>query len=405
LPLNHSNLSTDHETPLHYTRRFCRSQPAGERGRCRLGPAAPGLAGSRDRRPYGFNVIRLRRLMQAGADDEKKGVVALARRLLAAVLVLAMLVVIPVIAHAQARYVLRFNHVLGPNHPYHAGFELWAQRVAERTNGNLQILVFHSAQLGVEEDILEQIRQGVPVGQNTDSARLANYIPAIGVMNGPYFVESVEDVVRLSELPLVQQWIDQLASRYGIRVLSFQWVQGFRHFMTNKPIRQPGDLNGLRIRTPPAPVWQESVRALGAVPTALNFGDIYPGLQQGVVDGAELVYDNIIDGSLYEVLKYVNETKHFLLINFLVISEQWFRSLPAEYQRILVEEANRAGLETSYRIMENTARVRERVKELGMTIVTDVDLDAFRKAGEAAYERLGLAEVRAEIYRQLGRTP
>ncbi|MBO8141732.1 MAG: TRAP transporter substrate-binding protein DctP [Firmicutes bacterium] len=320
-------------------------------------------------------------------------------------LLVALVVLAGTSVDAQPRYVLRFNHVLGPNHPYHAGLERWAERVFERTNGDLQILVFHSSQLGVEEDILEQIRQGVPVGQNTDSARLANYVPAIGVMNGPYFVESIEDVVALKDLPVVQGWIDELAEKYGIRVLSFTWVQGFRHFMTNKPIRHPSDLAGLRIRTPPAPIWQESVRALGAVPTALNFGDIYPGLQQGAVDGAELVYDNIIDGSLYEVLKYVNETGHFLLINFEVISEQWFRSLPEEYQQILVEEADRAGLETSYAIQENTARVKEEVQRLGMTIVEDVDLEAFRIAGEAAYERLGLAEVRAELYRQLGRTP
>lgn len=329
----------------------------------------------------------------------------MSRKLSAVMLLVALVVLAGTSVDAQPRYVLRFNHVLGPNHPYHAGLERWAERVFERTNGDLQILVFHSSQLGVEEDILEQIRQGVPVGQNTDSARLANYVPAIGVMNGPYFVESIEDVVALKDLPVVQGWIDELAEKYGIRVLSFTWVQGFRHFMTNKPIRHPSDLAGLRIRTPPAPIWQESVRALGAVPTALNFGDIYPGLQQGAVDGAELVYDNIIDGSLYEVLKYVNETGHFLLINFEVISEQWFRSLPEEYQQILVEEADRAGLETSYAIQENTARVKEEVQRLGMTIVEDVDLEAFRIAGEAAYERLGLAEVRAELYRQLGRTP
>lgn len=334
----------------------------------------------------------------------REGIVSMPRKLAIAVLAIIGLL-IGTSVQAQPRYVLRFNHVLGPNHPYHAGLQEWAERVAERTNGDLQILVFHSSQLGVEEDILEQIRQGVPVGQNTDSARLANYVPAIGVMNGPYFVESIEDVVALRDLPMVQEWIEEIANTYGIRVLSFTWVQGFRHFMTNKPIRHPSALSGLRIRTPPAPIWQESVRALGAVPTALNFGDIYPGLQQGAVDGAELVYDNIIDGSLYEVLDYVNETGHFLLINFEVVSERWFRSLPEEYQRILVEEADAAGLATSYRIQENTAKVREEVQRLGMTIVTDIDLDAFRQAGLAAYERLGLADVRADIYRQLGRTP
>src|SRR5690606_25286849 len=108
----------------------------------------------------------------------------------------------------------------------------------------------------------------VPVGQNTDSARMGNYVPEIAVMNGPYFVESLEEVWALNDLPMVQEWIDKLANEYGIRVLSFNWVQGFRHFMTNKPISKPADLAGLKIRTPPAPIWQESVRALGAVPTA-----------------------------------------------------------------------------------------------------------------------------------------
>jgi len=329
----------------------------------------------------------------------------MARKLIGSVVLAALVVgLIGSMALAkQPTYVLRFNHVLGPNHPYHAGLQKWAERVYERTNGDLQILVFHSSQLGVEEDILEQIRQGVPVGQNTDSARMGNYVKDIAVMNGPYFVESIEEVLKLNDLPIVKQWIDRLANEFGIRVLSFNWVQGYRHFMTNKPIRRPEDLRGQRIRTPPAPIWQESVRALGAVPVAVNFGDIYPALQQRAIDGAELVYDNIIDGSLYEVLRYVNETKHFLLINFEVVSEKWFRSLPAEYQQILVEEADRAGLETSRFIEANTARVREEVQRRGMTIITDIDYDAFRKAGEAAYERLGLAEVRRELYQQLGK--
>ncbi len=329
----------------------------------------------------------------------------MARKLIGSVVLAALVVgLIGSMALAkQPTYVLRFNHVLGPNHPYHAGLQKWAQRVYERTNGDLQILVFHSSQLGVEEDIIEQIRQGVPVGQNSDAARMGNYVKDIAVMNGPYFVESIEEVVKLNELPIVKQWIDRLANEFGIRVLSFNWVQGYRHFMTNKPIRRPEDLRGQRIRTPPAPIWQESVRALGAVPVAINFGDIYPALQQKAADGAELVYDNIIDGSLYEVLRYVNETKHFLLINFEVVSEKWFRSLPAEYQKILVEECNRAGLETSYLIQENTAKVREEVQRRGMTIITDIDYDAFRKAGAAAYEKLGLAGVRQELYKQLGK--
>lgn len=171
--------------------------------------------------------------------------------------------------------------------------------------------------------------------------------------------------------------------------------------MTNKPIKTPADLKGMRIRTPPAPIWQESVRALGAVPTALNFGEIYTALQQGAVEGAELVYDNITAGKLYEVLKYVDETGHFLLINFQVISNKWFNKLPAEYQKILVEECDNAGLETSYQIEKNTEAVKKIVQQKGMTVVSDLDLNAFKEAGKKAYEVLNLMEAREQVFKEL----
>ena len=111
----------------------------------------------------------------------------------------------PSIAPAQApkTYTLKFNHVLGPKEPYHQGFMTWAKRVEERTKGGLKIDVFHSAQLGREEDIIEQIRQGANIGQNTDSARMGNYVPGIAVMNGPYFAETLEDVAKLRKSPTV----------------------------------------------------------------------------------------------------------------------------------------------------------------------------------------------------------
>ncbi|MBC7336780.1 MAG: C4-dicarboxylate ABC transporter, partial [Clostridia bacterium] len=75
-------------------------------------------------------------------------------------------------AFAAPKYTLKFNHVLAPTEPYHEGFLKWAKAVEEKTKGDLKIEVYHSAQLGVEEDILEQIRAGANIGQNTDSARM-----------------------------------------------------------------------------------------------------------------------------------------------------------------------------------------------------------------------------------------
>ena len=306
-------------------------------------------------------------------------------------------------AQAQPKHSLKFNHVLGPKEPYHQGFLDWAKAVEARTKGGLKIEVFHSSQLGKEEDIIEQIRQGANIGQNTDSARMGNYVPGIAVMNGPYFVETLEDVAKLRKAPTVMKWQAELAGEFGLKVVSFNWVQGYRHFFTNKPVRKPEDLKGLRIRTPPAPIWQESIRALGATPVAMNFGDMYPGLQQRAIDGVELVYNNIPGGRFYEVLKFASETRHIMLINFEVVSAKWFDGLPKEYQAALVEEADKAGAATSKRIFKLEDEVEQQLKKRGMTIVEDVDLAAFRKAGEKAYEVLNIKTAKDAVYKEIGK--
>lgn len=306
-------------------------------------------------------------------------------------------------AGAQETHTLRFNHVLGPSEPFHQGFLKWAERVKERTDGGLQMEVFHSSQLGVEEDIIEQIRQGANIGQNTDAARLGNYVPGIAVVNGPYFAESPEEAFALADSPTMQEWQKELAEQHGLKVVCFDWVQGKRHFFTNREVRTPQDLNGLRIRTPPAPIWQESIRALGAEPVAMNFGDVYPGLQQRAIDGAELVYPNIAAANLNEVLKYANETGHILLVNFQVVSSEWFDGLPEEYQTALVEECRNAGQETSAAIQEAAEEAKRTLRERGMTIIEDVDLDAFRQAGQKAYDVLGLTEAKNKVQQEIGK--
>ena len=308
-------------------------------------------------------------------------------------------------AFGQPKYVLKFNHVLGQKEPYHQGFLNWAKAVDEKTKGGLKIEVFHSAQLGVEEDILEQIRAGANIGQNTDSARMGNYVPGVACLNGPYFAENLAEVEKLTKAPTIKGFHDELANKHGMKVLSFSWVQGYRHFFTNKMVRNPEDLKGLRIRTPPAPIWQESVRALGATPVALAFGDMYPALQQKVMEGVELVYNNIPAGRFYEVLKYVSETHHIMLVNYEVISSKWFNALPADYQKILVEECDKAGIETSKLIMD---KLEKEVKadlttKRGMIVVDNVDIPAFKKAGEKAYEVLKIADVKKKIFDEIGK--
>ncbi len=305
-------------------------------------------------------------------------------------------------AEEEKTYVLKHAHVLSASEPFHAGFLKWAEAVKERTNGKLIIEVFPGSQLGVEEDLLEQAKQGVNIGHNTDAARLGMYVKEIAVMNGPYFVETLEEVEKLKDSKTLQAYIDEV-EKYGLKVISYNWVQTLRHFFTNVEIDRPEDLKGLRIRTPGPPIWQESVRALGAEPVAMNFGDMYSGIQQGAVDGAELVYANIPGGKLYEVLSYANETGHILLINFQVVSADWFNSLPEEYQQILIEECDKAGLEVSREMEKNIDKIKADLISKGMTINEDPDVEAFRAAGEKAYEVLGLTDVKQKIWEEIGK--
>jgi TRAP-type C4-dicarboxylate transport system substrate-binding protein len=194
-----------------------------------------------------------------------------------------------------------------------------------------------------------------------------------------------------------------LEDEYGIKILSFNWVQGMRQIVANKPIKNPEDLVGMRIRVPDNLRWQQGVRTAGVEPVALPFGEVYVGMEQKNIDGAGLVYRNITDSRLFEVAKFVNNTNHIYLINFEVISKEFFDSLPPEYQKILVEECDKAGLEASIEMEQGIEMQKKDLERHGMTIVSDVNLPAFRQASERAYQELNLICVRDEIYKEMGK--
>ena len=310
--------------------------------------------------------------------------------------------------YEEGKYELLFNMPCPDTEPYFRAYSAWAENVNKRTHGEVKIELYTSSQLGVEEDIIEQIRAGANVGQSTDTARLANYVPEVGVLNCPYFLEDADEINKFIQTDMAKGWVDQLATDFGIRPLAMNFVYGKRHFMTNdKVIKTPADLSGMLMRTPGAPVWVESISALGATPTALARSEIYSAVQTKVIDGLDELYISYYSEQLYEVLNTVNETGDILLVNIPVVSSQWFNSLPEEYQAIVEEEAIAAGKMASDEIANvEEPRIREELKAKGITIVPpeEIDIEAFKAAGDKAYEALGLVEVRAEAYKQLGKT-
>ncbi len=303
-------------------------------------------------------------------------------------------------------YKLLFGHTLTEQDPFHQAYLKWAEAVKERTDGKLIIEVYPNAQLGVEEDVLEQMKQGTNVGWQTDAARLGNYVNEFSVLLAPYFLENLDEVKKLMDSPTIKGWETQLEEKHNMKVISFAYVQGYRNVFSNKKGTSPAEFKGMQIRTAGAPIWVGGVNSLGCTAVSLPYGEMYNGIQTKVVDGCELPYIAANNLKIQEVAKYILETKHFYQNNFMVCSAEWFNDLPAEYQEILMEECNKAGLEVSEEMEKNTEAAKQEMIAAGMEYVPyeEMDIAAFKAASEKAYKDLNLLEARDAIFAELGRS-
>lgn len=302
---------------------------------------------------------------------------------------------------SAGEFSLRMSTQLADNSPMVEGFHAWADAVEERTDGAVTIEVFTSAALGSDEDVIEQAIQGVNVAVLTDGGRMGNYVPDVGIIGMPYIADNYEEVLALTETETFAGWDSEFADN-GIKILSYNWYDGPRNFFTNKEVNSPSDLSGLQIRTPGAPVWSESVSALGATPVAMPWPDAYNAVQSGTIDGVEVQMTSAYPSSLWEVTSTMARTEHFQLANFIMVGTKWFDTLPAEYQDILVEEARTAAEANAQLVIETAEEFESLMVEEGLTIV-EVDKDAFKEAAEAAYESLGFSELRDELWAEIGK--
>ena len=308
-------------------------------------------------------------------------------------------------AAGGTKYTLRFGHVLTEQDQFHLFQKKWAEAVLAGTNGNLVMEIYANAQLGKEEDVLEQIRQGANIGWQTDFARLGSYVKGLSVVNASFFVDNYAEMLKVRESPTIKALNKELADKFGIANLAFNWAQGYRMIFLNKDARTPADLKGLRIRTAPAPIWVESINALGCTAVALPYGEQYTGMQTKIVDGIEQPYNAAANLKIFEVAKYVMETGHIFATNTMVVSQSWLSKLPQNYQTILANECNKAGEAATKALEDQTAGSKKLMVDKGITVIgrDKLDMQAFIRESARAYTALGLTEVRAAIYKEIGK--
>ncbi|MEO8312181.1 MAG: C4-dicarboxylate TRAP transporter substrate-binding protein [Caldimonas sp.] len=279
---------------------------------------------------------------------------------------------------------IRFAHSLSPSEPAHQAAEFFARNVAARTNGKVQITVFPAEQLGPGKDVNEMIRQGANVMNITDPGYLSDFVPDVGVLNGPYLIKTPQDYEKL----LASNWFKGIETKLeaaGFKLIMANGFFGQRELIADKPVRKPEDMAGMTVRVPPNTMWIETFKAMGARPTTVQWSEVYNALQQNVVQGAEAPLGSLWGSKLQETRKYISMTGHFTAFVMWPINTAFFNKLPKDVQQVLLEEGRKAGAEMTRLTLASQDDYMAKFKAAGVTFVTDVDVPAFQKATASVY--------------------
>jgi TRAP-type transport system periplasmic protein len=275
--------------------------------------------------------------------------------------------------------VLRLAHVYELNAPTHAcGAAGFAKKISEADLG-LEVRVFPAAQLGSEAELLEQLVTGQLDMAIAGPSFLAAWHAPIGIFDAAYAFKSTDHLMEFAHGPEGENLWQELRADHGIRVLD-TWFYGERHVTSKKPVRQPEDLKGFRLRVPHARVWLATGQALGASPTPIPFSEVYLALQQGIVDGQENPIPTIKAMGFHEVQTHLNFTRHIQSSTQLLISERVWEKLDENQRVALLEIARAAGDATRQCIERDDKQILEEWRSTGrLQIVENVQIEAFRQ--------------------------
>lgn len=318
------------------------------------------------------------------------------------VLCLALALSAGLMSSALGATTLRLGTVLAPNDPMGQGLEKFKKEVEEATNGEVAVEVFHNSQLGDTTEMLDQARAGANVGTVTDVARLSSFVPSLAIMSAPFLFDTYEDADTFALSEPYLAWGDELAMTAGLVMLASNWYQGARHALTQKPFATPDDLSGVRMRTIGAPVWIETIRAMGAEPTPMAWGEVYSALQLGTLDAAEAQPTAIWGAKLHEVVKHVTLTGHIQLVTALVIGAKSWNEISPENQKIVRDLAVENGRYASALTIELGEKAMDDVAAAGVEI-HEIDLAPFKAAVAGVYGTLDLTGESEIVSEVLGR--
>lgn len=269
--------------------------------------------------------------------------------------------------------VQRYAWPLGTSSPEDTVTQLYSQKFADEVNrlskGKMKIEVYPNSTLGGDRELLESCSDGdIPfVVQNT--APQVTFMPDTAVFDLPSAFTTIEEARAAVDNPVFYKKMEKVYEKGGFKLLGYA-DQGFRVMSTNKEVKSIDDFKGQKIRTMENSYHMDFWKALKANPTPMTFSEVYIGLQQKTIDAQENPYEVIVSSKLYEQQDYVVETNHLPHYISLIVSDEFYKDLPKDQQKIIEEAAETA---KEYARKASDERIEDRmkvIKDSGTKIVT-----------------------------------
>jgi tripartite ATP-independent periplasmic transporter solute receptor, DctP family len=285
----------------------------------------------------------------------------------------------------SAQTVLRSSDTHPDGYPTVEAVKHFGELVKERTDGRYEVEVFHSAQLGQEADTIEQTQFGVIDLNRISIGAFGTQVPEATVTQLPYIFRSADHFHNVLDGPIGEEI---LAAFEAVDVVALAFYDGGARSFYNseKPITSPEDMAGLKFRVMQSDIFVDMVGALGANATPMPYGEVYSGIQTGVIDGAENNYPSYDTAGHAEVAKYYSLDEHLMVPEVLVMSKIVWDGLTPEDQEIFRQAAKDSVAHQRELWAAQEQESRAAVEALGATI-NEVDKQPFIDAMKPVYEK------------------
>ena len=272
------------------------------------------------------------------------------------------------------------------DYPTVQALRFMGRQVNERTSGRHEVKVFHSRLLGEEKETLEQTRAGAIDLNRTNVALIGNIVPSMNVLALPFLFRSIEHMQKVLDGPIGTEILGSFEP-YGFVGLAF-YDSGARSIYNNvRPVRSLADLKALRIRVQQSEQMSEMMRAIGAAPVELPYGQVLTGLATGLIDGAENNWPSFVTTDHYKRAGHYTLTEHTMSPEVLVMSLKAWETLTPDDRRIFREEARRSSQFMREKWRDLELQSRKQAEAAGVVIVSDIDRKPFEAAMGGIYTK------------------